>query len=70
MKKKNTNNTKNTKKYFKKDSYYCNKTNRYPISFAILGMRDSNSNLQSTLFHNPGGSPERDRQTDRQTQDR
>ena len=42
---------------FKKDSYYCNKTNWYPISFAILGIRDSNNSLQSRLFHNPGGFP-------------
>ena len=32
----------------------------YPLSFPILGGRNSTRALQSTPFQNPGGYPERD----------
>ena len=52
---------KSLKRKFRKKSFAKKEKKCYPLSFPILGGRDSTRALQSSLFQNPeGGYPERD----------
>ena len=57
--------SKNLKKTLKNHFNVAEEKKCYPLSFPKLGERNSTRALQSSPFHISGGSPERDKRTDK-----